>query len=290
MPHRLVPQQAPPRHGGRASCPPLISLPSSSSSGDDIGSTGTEAACQALSELLARPPPGWSPAVLLEPLLPWAAGAFPEYAPPSPGSSHTHLSPAFALSGYPTPPSSQQHASFSSPSSPYADLLAPNYTLPSLSPALKSRLKTQAKHLVALAEAGVEWFAGHVVDFITISPSLSPSPPASVPTSQEPARAVLAQTLLRLESGEGQGKEGGDEGDEGDEEGVVGDSCRKRLPLPLSVGHLLPLSDGVPWRWRWDGRRRCRALPPPLAVDARLSFVVLGFLFESSDASHFVSR
>ncbi|KAF7344000.1 hypothetical protein MVEN_01689300 [Mycena venus] len=128
--------------------PPLISLLGSSNSTGDDNDTGTEAARQALSELLARPPAGWSPAVLLEPLLLWAVTTFPEYAPPPPGSSQ--LSTTFPNSGYPTPPSSQQ-SSFAGPSSatssPYADLLSPNYALPPalLHPCAEAKTKNAHK-------------------------------------------------------------------------------------------------------------------------------------------------
>ncbi|KAF8156159.1 hypothetical protein K438DRAFT_1986925 [Mycena galopus ATCC 62051] len=136
--------------------PPLIAL---LSSGDiSLGSSGTyKAATAALTELLARPPAGWSDAVLLEALLVWAVRAFPEYAPPTPTN--------------------------------------PNYALPSLSGDSKSGLKTHAWLLIALADAGVEWVTAHLVDAVGVAyAAAAASSGEERPTL--PA-CLLAQTLVR---------------------------------------------------------------------------------------------
>ncbi|KAJ7321674.1 hypothetical protein DFH08DRAFT_1085874 [Mycena albidolilacea] len=104
----------------------------------------------ALSDLLARPPASWGPAVLLEPLLLWAYATFPAFASP--------------------------------------DVTVPDYAL-RLPHGANAQLTTHARLLVALADAGVEWVAGHLVDASAVQ---HPNPGGGVP------RAVLAQTLVRL--------------------------------------------------------------------------------------------
>ncbi|KAJ7653552.1 hypothetical protein DFH06DRAFT_1474729 [Mycena polygramma] len=144
------------------------SNPSSQSSQSSQNSEGpgsaneaaSQAASTALSELLARPPSGWSDAVLLEPLLVWAYTAFPEFSSLSTSGSST---PNFASS------------SASPWGSASTNWLTPNYTLLPLSPPRTATLKRHAKLLVALAEAGVEWVAGSLVN------------PTSVPSSSSTA-------------------------------------------------------------------------------------------------------
>ncbi|KAJ7653567.1 hypothetical protein DFH06DRAFT_1330285 [Mycena polygramma] len=111
------------------------------------------AASTALSELLARPPSAWSPAVLLEPLL---VCVFPEFASLSTSGSST-----------------LNFASSSASSSP--SLADTKLHTPTLSPARNATLRRHAKLLVALAEAGVEWVAGSLVN------------PTSVPSSSSTA-------------------------------------------------------------------------------------------------------
>ncbi|KAJ7661997.1 hypothetical protein DFH06DRAFT_363441 [Mycena polygramma] len=200
-----------------SSTTPYSSNPSSQSSQNSASQESTneaaaQAASTALSELLARPPSGWSPAVLLEPLLVWAYTAFPEFSSLSPSSCST---PNFASSSA----SPWASASASYPPS----WLTPNYTLPPLTPDRNATLKRHAKLLVALAEAGVEWVAGSIVDPTTVPSSSSSASSAysgGASSSQGSqgqgsgwgqgqagqgqsgeggiARAVLAQTLLRL--------------------------------------------------------------------------------------------
>ncbi|KAF8156219.1 hypothetical protein K438DRAFT_2026380 [Mycena galopus ATCC 62051] len=141
--------------------PPLITL---LSSGDKSSST-YKAATAALTELLARPPAGWSDAVLLEPLLVWAVRAFPEYVPPTPTTN-------------------------------------PNYALPPLSGDSKRRLRTHARLLISLADAGVEWVAAHLVDGVGVAYSAAAAAATATSSGGEgrptlPA-CLLAQTLVRL--------------------------------------------------------------------------------------------
>ncbi|KAF8137993.1 hypothetical protein K438DRAFT_2119474 [Mycena galopus ATCC 62051] len=139
--------------------PPLIAL---LSSGDiSPGPSNTyKAATAALTELLARPPAGWSDAVLLEPPLVWAVRAFPEYVPSTPTTN-------------------------------------PNYALPSLSGDSKRRLKTHARLLIALADAGVEWVAAHLVDAVGVAYSAAAASSGGEERPTWPA-CLLAQTLVRL--------------------------------------------------------------------------------------------
>ncbi|KAJ6468925.1 hypothetical protein C8R45DRAFT_1218716 [Mycena sanguinolenta] len=148
------------------SSPPPFSTPGTLSGRSPTAVTTT------LSELLSRPPSGWGPSVLLEPLLAWVARRFPEYV-------HTH-----------TPPSQ------------YAPTAAPEKEK-------RARLRTHAKLLIALADATVEWVAGHLVDFSVVSAPATPAAPFAAGPSFAGAgtsgsgeggvsRATLAQTLVRV--------------------------------------------------------------------------------------------
>ncbi|KAJ6522588.1 hypothetical protein B0H19DRAFT_655372 [Mycena capillaripes] len=177
LPNRLLPDADVARL-----VPPLIALlgssPSSSTLQNNSSAEGdADAARTALSELIARPPAAWSPAVLLEPLLVWCLGAFPEFSRPSPSSSHA----------------------------------TPDYTLPPLQAQVKDRLRKNAKLLIALAEAGVEWVAGSLVDFSVVSSASGSGYTHGSSGYREGgmaqgvgvgggrvSRATLAQTLLRI--------------------------------------------------------------------------------------------
>ncbi|KAF7373942.1 hypothetical protein MSAN_00606600 [Mycena sanguinolenta] len=174
--------------------------------GGNVG-RGGKAVTGALSELLARPPSGWSPGVLLEPLLAWVAGRFPEYA---------------------------------FPSSPSASSFAAG---PAAEKEKRAKLRSHAKLLIALADAAVEWVAGHLVD----------SSPVAAGGAEPRPRSLLAQTLVRAmlaltavdaggarvrsssttggETGEDDDGEEGDDGGEGDEDAHAG--------APLGFWYLL---------------------------------------------------
>jgi hypothetical protein len=131
--------------------PLLIALLNSQNpSNNDAHTERTQKIGAALSDLLARPPASWGPAVLLEPLLLWAYATFPAFSAP--------------------------------------DVTVPDYAL-RLPHGANAQLATHARLLVALADAGVEWVAGHLVDASAVQ---HPNPGGVVP------RAVLAQTLVRL--------------------------------------------------------------------------------------------
>ncbi|KAJ6485347.1 hypothetical protein C8R47DRAFT_1321195 [Mycena vitilis] len=181
---------------------------SSQYSQERTNETASTAASAALSELLARPPSGWSPAVLLEPLLVWAHTAFPEFSSPSPSPS-LPTSQSTSTSGS-TPNFASPWASASHPPS----WLAPDYSLPAVTRERTAGLRRHAKLLVALAEAGVEWVAASIVDPTAVSPSAPTAYSGGGSSSQGSGwgqaqngqgqsgegitRAVLAQTLLRL--------------------------------------------------------------------------------------------
>ncbi|KAJ7725689.1 hypothetical protein B0H16DRAFT_1895026 [Mycena metata] len=123
-----------------------------------------EAASTTLSELLARPPSVWGPSVLLEPLLAWVSTTFAEYVSAAVGPEYGRL--------------------------------------PTSSGELEERLKGHARLLLALAESGVEWVAGHLVDVSTLAVLV---PPHFGPQTQNPmgasgtkTRGELAQTLVRV--------------------------------------------------------------------------------------------
>ncbi|KAJ7855598.1 hypothetical protein B0H14DRAFT_3865185 [Mycena olivaceomarginata] len=171
---------------------------------NDAHTERTQKIGAALSDLLARPPASWGPAVLLEPLLLWAYAAFP---------------------------------AFSSP-----DVTVPDYAL-RLPHGANAQLTTHARLLVALADAGVEWVAGHLVDASAVQ-----HPGGVVP------RAVLAQTLVRLMlalsaqdpggarlaasyyaegASPAQGERGDDDADDDDDDG------EQQGPGPLGFWYLL---------------------------------------------------
>ncbi|KAJ7915368.1 hypothetical protein B0H13DRAFT_2324463 [Mycena leptocephala] len=169
--------------------PPLIALlpsppsppsPSgaSSQSLDATDDKASTAAASALTELLARPPAAWSPAVLLEPLMLWVGRAFPEFT--------------LHAQGYPPQP----HSNYTSTSA------QPNYALPPLTKTRTPQLRRHAKLLVALAEAGVEWVAEHVVDYSLVSfnsnAAYAGQMGGAIQGGETVARATLAQTLLRV--------------------------------------------------------------------------------------------
>ncbi|KAJ7653619.1 hypothetical protein DFH06DRAFT_1474761 [Mycena polygramma] len=187
---------------------------SQSHNGNEAGNeAAAQAASTALSELLARPPSGWSPAVLLEPLLVWAYTAFPEFSAPSSAS-------AASSSSYPNLASS----SASPWGSASTNWLTPNYTLPPLPPQRNTVLRRHAKLLVALAEAGVEWVAGCVVD------------PTSVPSSSSSASSAYSGGASSSQGSQGQGSGWGQaQGGRGEGEGQGG------IPRALLAQTLLRL-------------------------------------------------
>ncbi|KAJ6522595.1 hypothetical protein B0H19DRAFT_1202654, partial [Mycena capillaripes] len=135
LPNRLLPDADVARL-----VPPLIALLGSSPSSSTLQNNSSaerdaDAARTALAELLVRPPAAWSPAVLLEPLLVWCLGAFPEFSRPSPSQT------------------------------------TPDYTLYSLQGQVKERLRKNAKLLITLAEAGAGCVTGSLVDFSVVSPA-----------------------------------------------------------------------------------------------------------------------
>ncbi|KAJ7737589.1 hypothetical protein DFH07DRAFT_985449 [Mycena maculata] len=204
-----------------ASLNPSSSSSSSSSmtasSAQDQADEARTAAFTALAELLARPPAGWSPKVLLEPLLFWVWQAFSSLSP-SP-SSYSSLS------------------SFSQVQHAYSDLPPPRKEA--------RRLRRDMRLLVALGDAGVEWVAGCVVDATCVALSLpsvtSVASVSSLPSmggtegGEGPERGELARHFLRVmlalggrwigvgraQEGEGEDEDGVDE-DEEDEEGKEG--------------------------------------------------------------------
>ncbi|KAJ7220593.1 armadillo-type protein [Mycena pura] len=136
-----------------------------------------------LIELLSHPPPTWTPAILIEPLLSWAARTFPN-----------HYSPEEQNPYYPAsvPPLAERRV-----------------------------LRPHTQLLVALAEAAVEWVAAHLVDPSVASSAHTSTAPPRAALSQHMLRIMLALTAMDAGgaplSAEGEELTGGYEDDDEDE-------------------------------------------------------------------------
>ncbi|KAJ7737625.1 hypothetical protein DFH07DRAFT_1064737 [Mycena maculata] len=190
---------------------PLIALLSAPTQDQDThhADEARTAACTTLAELLARPPAGWSPKVLLEPLFVWVLQAVASLSP----TSFSQVQPA------------------------HSDIPPPRNEA--------RRLRRDMRLLVALGDAGVECVAGCVVDATCVALSLpsvtSVASVSSLPSmggtegGEGPERGELARHFLRVmlalggrwigvgraQEGEGEDEDGVDE-DEEDEEGEEG--------------------------------------------------------------------